>query len=119
MSERPLCAAVTALLSLAAQTPQLAVASRRSVLATSTVAVLSPAAAGAFNLPPPTEASDPEKRRAYAAMENPEPFAQQNPAFFAVTNGDMESLQAMADSGWALTELADDAGGEGAAAHCR
>jgi len=43
-------------------------------------------------------------------MPNPETVAQLSPAFEVVNNYDMESLQAMADDGWALTELADDAG---------
>ena len=88
-----------------------AVASRRSVLATAGVALLSPAvAASAYDVPPPTQMTDPVELRKYAAMANPEKPLQQGPAFSAITNGDMPTLQAMADGGWALAELADDAG---------
>lgn len=88
-----------------------ATASRRSVLATAAAALLSPAvAANAYDLPPPTEMTDPVALRKYAAMGNPDKKQQQGSAFIAITNGDMPTLQAMADGGWALGELADDAG---------
>uniref|UniRef100_A0A7S0HXF8 Uncharacterized protein n=1 Tax=Phaeocystis antarctica TaxID=33657 RepID=A0A7S0HXF8_9EUKA len=88
-----------------------AVASRRSVLATAAAALLSPAvAANAYDLPPPTEMTDPVALKKYAAMGNPDKKQQQGSAFIAITNGDMPTLQAMADNGWALGELADDAG---------
>ena len=87
-----------------------AAASRRNVLGAAAAALLSPSAVSAFNLPPPTEVTDPEKRQFYAALENPEKSAQVSPALSALNNDDMESLQAMAKDGWALTELADEAG---------
>ena len=97
----------TALLSLEAG---LTLASRRSVLATTAAALLSPAAAvRAYDLPPPTQMEDASARRTYASMGNPDKSKQQGSAFIAVSNGDMPTLQAMADSGWALAELADDA----------
>jgi hypothetical protein len=88
-----------------------AAASRRSVLAAAVAALLSPAVAAiAYDLPPPTEMMDQVALRKYAAMVNPDKKQQQGPAFIAITNGDMPTLQAMADGGWALGELADDAG---------
>ena len=89
----------------------LTVASRRSVLSTAAAAFLSPAVAvNAFDLPPPTQMEDAAARSTYAAMGNPDKSKQQGSAFIALGNSDMASLQAMADSGWALDELADDAG---------
>ncbi len=72
--------------------------------------LLSPTAARAFQLPPATKATDPEERKFWAAQQNPEPNQQLSPAFQALNTNDMESLQAMADAGWALPEIADDAG---------
>ena len=95
-------------------------ASRRSVLARTGAALLSPAAgASAFDLPPrdgfagavsPYTLDDPMACRKYAAMANPDKLKQQASAFFAVSSGDIGSLQAMADNGWALAEIVDESG---------
>ena len=66
-----------------------------------------------FDLPPPKDGfvaafnpydlkalEDPEVRRTYAAKPNPDVPMQQSSAYYAVSNGDIESLQAMADGGW-------------------
>ena len=102
-----------------------ALTSRRSILATTSAALISgtTAAAIAFDLPPPKDGlvaafnpydlkalEDPEVRRTYAAKPNPDVPMQQSSAYYAVSNGDIESLQAMADGGWKLAELADDSG---------
>jgi ankyrin repeat protein len=93
--------------------------SRRSVIVTT---VLSPTAVSAFDLPPPDglvaafnpydikALEDPNVRSKFAAAPNPDKARQQSSAYFAVSNGDIDSLQAMADGGWALAELADDNG---------
>ena len=101
-------------LSLTSQSPHESTTtgtSRRNVLnAAAAVTLLSPSAVSAFDLPPATKATFPEERKAYAARQNPDQSFQLTPALQAVINDDNESLQAMADAGWALTELADEAG---------
>ena len=87
--------------------------SRRAVLAATLV---SPAAAArAFDLPPydtlaaavspydmqPSE----EDAAAYAAKPNPDQSRQPICASSAILNGDLPSLQAMADGGWHSTSL--------------
>ena len=101
--------------------PSHAVMSRRSALA-ATGAALFPTASHAFDLPPPdglvaafnpydAEAlKDPSLAKKYADMPSPDKGRQQSAAYFAVSNGDTTSLQAMADGGWNLAELADDNG---------
>ena len=103
------------LFSLAAQRPAPCM-SRRAVLATT---LISPAAAArAFDLPPYTTLAavvspydmrpSEEAAAEYAAMPNPDRSKQQSCAVYAITNDDLPSLQAMADGGWSLAELADD-----------
>ena len=111
----------------ALQTPRIAataVATRRDVIAgIFGAALLSPAsAASAFDLPSldglagamtPYNLDDPEANRRSAAMANPDRNRQQIAAFAAVNDGDMVTLQAMADGGWALAELGLDDSGVG------
>lgn len=104
---------------LAWRAPSHAVISRRSALAASGAALFS-TASHAFDLPPPDglvaafNPYDPEAPAAlakkYADMPSPDKGRQQSAAYFAVSNGDMASLQAMADGGWYLADLADDNG---------
>ena len=49
-------------------------------------------------------------RRAYARMPNPELKKQQSSAFYAVSTGDMDTLQKMVDAGWELNKVKDTAG---------
>lgn len=100
---------------------QFVMATRRTLIARAGAGLVLPAAAAcAFDLPPldfgltagmiPYTLEDEPACRKYAAMPNPDPSKQQISAAYAVSTGDMESLKAMADGGWSLAELADDAG---------
>ena len=121
-------------LALRVAPPLFSSASRRSILAATGQFILggsvagqfilggSVAAAQAFDLPPPNglvaafnpydpqALQDPEVRRAYASKPSPDLAMQWSSAYYAVNSGDMETLQAMADGGWVLSELADDSG---------
>ena len=48
--------------------------------AAAAVTFLSPAAVGAFDVPPPAFGNDPDARKKYAADANPAQFAQMGPA---------------------------------------
>ena len=112
--------ALIALLPLALQ-PSRMLASRRSVIAGTGAAFLWPeGGASAFDLPPrdgfagavsPYILDDPVACAKYAKMANPDKLRQQNAAVWAVGTGDAESLQAMADGGWALAEIVDSESG--------
>ena len=84
---------------------------RRSVLAGAAAALSLPLQkALAFDLPLLEEFDDPAARRAYARMPNPELKKQQSSAFYAVSTGDMDTLQKMVDAGWELNKVKDTAG---------
>ena len=55
----------------------------------------------------PYSLDDPMACRSAAAMANLDKQRQLVAALYAINNGDMASLQAMADGGWALAELVD------------
>ena len=105
---------LVARLSLAWQTPpppRVPVIARRTVLA-----LFTPAAAHAFDLPTldgiqgamvPFTVEDPDAVRTYAAQANPDRSRQYICALYAINEGDMGSLQAMADGEWALADLVD------------
>jgi hypothetical protein len=83
--------------------------SRRALLG-GAVAFTSSSAASAFDLPPLEEFENPRSRRSFAKMPNPPVGKQQSSAFYAVTTGDIQSLESMADAGWALADVKDSAG---------
>ena len=95
-------------------------AQRRVLLNLGAAMLVSPTAARAFDLPLldislraamiPYTLEDAEARRRYAAMANPPLPRQQACVNYAVTTGDIESLQAMAEGGWSLADLVDDGG---------
>lgn len=95
-------------------------AQRRVLLNLGAAMLVSPTAARAFDLPLldisltaamiPYTLEDAEARRRYAAKANPPLPRQQACVNYAVTTGDIESLQAMAEGGWSLADLVDDGG---------
>jgi len=89
--------------------PNAAPCSRRAVLA-GTFAGALPLSASAFDLPPLEEYDNPKARKAAAARANPGPGKQQSTAFYAVSTGDLTSLEAMVQNGWDLTAVKDSAG---------
>mmetsp|Transcript_21538 Transcript_21538/g.35543 ORF Transcript_21538/g.35543 Transcript_21538/m.35543 type:complete len:201 (-) Transcript_21538:432-1034(-) len=66
--------------------------------------------ANAFDLPPLDAFEDPKQRAEFAAKPNPSSGKQASCAFYAVTIGDVPSLQNMVKSGWDLDKATDTAG---------
>ena len=64
----------------------------------------------AFNLPPLEEFEDPQARRYYANLPNPDMSGMQSKAFYAVATGDNGSFKAMVDAGWPVEKIKDTAG---------
>ena len=83
---------------------------RRSVVALGAVAAGLRLPASAFDLPALDEFDDPRARKKAAALSNPPLGKQQSSAFYAVSTGDLTSLQLMVDNGWELGKAKDTAG---------
>eukprot|EP00308_Calcidiscus_leptoporus_P018117 CAMPEP_0119373564 /NCGR_PEP_ID=MMETSP1334-20130426/25986_1 /TAXON_ID=127549 /ORGANISM="Calcidiscus leptoporus, Strain RCC1130" /LENGTH=199 /DNA_ID=CAMNT_0007391373 /DNA_START=12 /DNA_END=611 /DNA_ORIENTATION=- len=64
----------------------------------------------AFDLPPLEEFDNPRARASFASRPNPNLGKQVGSAFYAVTAGDVQTLQAMVDAGWDLDRATDTAG---------
>jgi len=83
---------------------------RRSAVSLGALAAGIRLPASAFDLPILEDFDDPKARKKAAAMPNPPIGKQQSSAFYAVSTGDMASLQLMVDNGWALSQAKDTAG---------
>jgi hypothetical protein len=83
---------------------------RRSAVSLGALAAGLRLPASAFDLPILEDFDDPKARKKAAAMPNPPIGKQQSSAFYAVSTGDMTSLQLMVDNGWALGQAKDTAG---------
>ena len=83
---------------------------RRQALALGAGLLSAPRSSSAFDLPILEQFDDPKARKKAASMPNPPATKQQSSAFYAVSTGDQDSLQAMIDAGWALGEVSDTAG---------
>mmetsp|Transcript_4119 Transcript_4119/g.8910 ORF Transcript_4119/g.8910 Transcript_4119/m.8910 type:complete len:198 (-) Transcript_4119:327-920(-) len=78
--------------------------------AAASCAVLPLRASNAFDMPSLEEFDDRKARKYYATMPNPSANKQQSLAFYAVSTGDQDSLQAMVNAGWDLATVSDTAG---------